>query len=163
MSHDDLSVALETLSAAHGPAALAGAFHALRRAVKQARRDPEAGRLSGAVQEALAMRGQMKAAGATGADLDRGLEAVLRDAWPKPHGRTEPWHDVCSNCRDYGLVMAQCQGDVTCGRPRVHGPHDYGVPCWCAKGTRFTKKAPSESDAMDRAAKPTRPMGRFGR
>jgi hypothetical protein len=171
MSHDDLQAALETLSQAHGSQALAAAFRLVQRTVRRARAgDGEVGRLARSVREAIAIRDQMNATGVTGPELDAGLELVLRDTWPAPKGRTEPWHDICSSCRDYGLVMATCSGDATCGpnthtgRPRIaHGPHDFGVPCWCNRGLRFTKKAPTDFDAVDRAAKPKPQMQRFVR
>lgn len=115
------------------------------------------------VMEALRMRDRMKADGVTGPALDRGLEGVLRDTWPKPDGRTEPWHDQCGNCRDYGLAMGTCPGDATCGFHKPHLAHEYGVACWCQKGQRFRdKQKPTEDDAMALAAKQKKPS-RWGR
>lgn len=115
------------------------------------------------VTEALTIRDQLKAGGMVGDELDRGLEAVLRDTWPKPKGRTEPWHDVCDACRDYGLEMHWCPGDVTCGRVKVHAEHEYGRPCWCKAGRKHHEKAiPTEEDAVTLAAK-RKPMSRWAR
>lgn len=119
--------------------------------------------LGSLVRQAIEIRDQLKAAGMTGADLDRGMETVLRESWPKPADRTEPWHDACSNCRDYGLEMHQCPGDATCGRHRRHPPHEYGRPCWCPLGRKFNEKqAPTPEDAMTLAAKPKK-MTRWAR
>lgn len=122
------------------------------------------------VMDALKMLEELKAKGLDREARDKALETVLRDAWPKPHGRTEPWHDNCSNCRDYGLEMRWCQGDATCGvnpvtkRPRPpHAPHEYGKPCFCSAGRRHQEKsAPTAEDAMTIAAKPKKPMSRWG-
>lgn len=122
------------------------------------------------VMDALAMRDQLKADGLSGAALDQSLETVLRETWPKPIGRTEPWHDTCAHCRDYGLSMGWCPGDATCGdnpvtsRPRKpHAPHEYGKPCWCTAGRRhLDKPVPNEDDAMTLAARPKKPT-RWGR
>ena len=122
------------------------------------------------VMEAIKMRDQLKADGMTGPALDAGLETVVRDIWPKPKDRTEPWHDGCATCRDYGLEMRWCPGDGSCGshpvtqRPRKpHAPHEYGKPCWCVAGRRHQEKvAPSAEDAETMAAK-RKPMSRWGR
>lgn len=122
------------------------------------------------VKAALNMRDELKDNGLAGPALDKALETVLRDSWPKPKDRSEPWHDTCANCRDYGLEMLWCPGDATCGpnpvtkRPRPkHGPHEYGKPCWCPLGRRFQEKhAPTPEDAMTQAAKPKK-MTRWAR
>jgi hypothetical protein len=122
------------------------------------------------VEAALTMRDELRDGGLAGPELDAALEHVLRDTWPKPKDRTEPWHDGCANCRDYGLEMLWCPGDATCGpnpvtkkaRPK-HGPHEYGKPCWCPKGLAFSdKQTPTPDDAMTIAAK-RKPMSRCGR
>lgn len=126
--------------------------------------------LGAVVMAAIKMRDELKAGGLTGQELDHALVSVLRDAWPKPHGRTEPWYDACDNCRDYGLEMLWCPGDATCGpnpvthRPRkVHGPHEFGKPCWCAAGRRHHQQSvPNADDAMTIAAKPKK-MTRWAR
>lgn len=126
--------------------------------------------LGAIVATALKIRDTLKASGMVGADLDRGLETVLRETWPRPKDRTEPWHDACVNCRDYGLEILWCPGDATCGTHPVtkgprkpHAPHEYGRPCWCAAGRRHHEKAiPTAEDAVTQAAK-RKPMSRWGR
>ncbi len=122
------------------------------------------------VMAALKMRDELKAGGLTWPELDRALEHVLRDTWPKPKGRTEPWHDICLNCRDYGLEMLWCDGGSICGphpvtkAPRkLHAPHEYGRPCFCSAGRRHMEKSqPTPEDAVTQAAK-RKPMSRWGR
>lgn len=120
--------------------------------------------LGTAVVYAVRVRDGLKASGMTGPQLDAGLESLLRDTWPKPHNRTEPWRDNCEACRDYGLEMHWCPGDATCGRKRVHPPHEYGRPCWCSAGRRHQQK-PSQTpeDVTTMAAKPKKPMSRWAR
>jgi len=115
------------------------------------------------VMEAIKMRDSLKAGGLAGDGLDRALESVLRESWPKPKDRTEPWHDHCQICRDYGLEMLWCPGDETCGRRKVHASHEYGRPCLCAAGKRHHEKSmPTPDDAMTIAARPKK-MSRWGR
>lgn len=114
------------------------------------------------VVAALKMRDDLKAGGLSGPQLDQALETVLRDTWPKPKDRTEPWHDLCATCRDYGLEMHWCDGRA-CGRKKVHAPHEYGRPCFCPAGRRHQEKtAPTPEDATTMAAK-RKPMSRWGR
>lgn len=161
MSHDEIQGALNTLAAAHGSAALGRAFRSLERAVTRKRRSEKLGVFSTAVMQTLELRDQLKAAGVTEPALSQGLEATLRQFWPK--ARTEPWHDQCGNCRDYGLEMHTCPGDATCGRHKPHAAHDYGVPCWCVKGQRFRdQQKPTGDDAMSVAVKQKKPA-RWGR
>lgn len=165
MKHVDLQTALNTLSEAHGPKALADAFHATQRAVRRARAKAkeDVGPLASAVMEAIAIRDQMKADGVTGEDLNCGLEGVLRDLWPKPHGRTEPWRYKCERCCDYGYEYFDCPGDETCGRDTPHAKHDYVRPCYCAKGqTMLEKKTSTPDDSMTKASK-SRKMKQWGR
>ena len=163
MSREDLSVALAKLSEAHGASELARAFGAVQRKVRTMRavEGKVIGRLAGAVTEALQIRDEMKAGGASPEQLHASLEAVIRDVWPK--GRSEPWHS-CGTCSDYGLEMHDCPGDAACGRPRKHAPHDYGTPCWCEKGRRFREKPkPEPSEFTDAGKTPKRSQPtRFG-
>ena len=115
------------------------------------------------ILDALRMRDRLKADGLTGPALNAALETLLRDVWPKPTDRTDPWHDLCAQCRDYGLEMHACPGDATCGRRRRHPEHEYGRPCFCPAGRRHQeKRAPSPEDATTLAAKPKKPMSRWG-
>lgn len=172
MKPTDLQTALEALAAAHGPSALADAFRTTQRMVQQKRRKQKQvfGPLATAVMECIQLRDKMKADGVTGDDLNRGLEGVLRDMWPKPHGRTAPWRLLCEKCNDYGYEYFQCPGDHTCGpNPakhedrKPHAPHEFVRPCFCAKGrTMLEKREHTPDDATTQAAKPKK-MTRWGR
>src|SRR4051794_2500610 len=120
------------------------------------------------VMAALKMRDELKAGGLAGPQLDGALEHVLRDTWPKPNDRSEPWHDQCASCRDYGLEMHQCPGDATCGphpvtgRPRKpHAPHEYGRPCWCPAGKRHQDKPKLGPEDETTVAAKRRPMSKW--
>lgn len=119
----------------------------------------ELGTLAQTIREALEMRERMKADGATWEALDVAMERTVRAAWPK--GRETAWMYLCPECRDYGLIMHDCPGDATCGRPKPHLAHDYGTPCWCDKGRRFKERPKSEQDFTQ--ATKSKPPTRWGR
>jgi hypothetical protein len=136
--------------------ALRQAHQLLRKAVPQSRRKAHQteGKLASAFRDAMHLWDQLKANGGTLADFLPGLERTLRDAWPQ----TREWKFLCSQCSDYGLVMAVCPGDATCGRTRPHLPHDFGTPCWCEPGKRYRVKPKPSPDDFTQAgrSKPTR-------
>lgn len=164
----ELTAALARLAEAHGSGALADAFGEVRRAVLQKRRvdQKSIGALAATMTEAMRIWDEQKADGVPVVDRQAGLIKTLQAAWPK--GRSEPWHDLCASCRDYGLVMHDCPGDATCGdapagsthqrRKVPHLPHEYGSPCWCDKGKRFRIKPKTAEDftGAGRHGKPTR-------
>ena len=98
----------------------------LRKAVGSLRRDftKTHGLLSRTVTDAMELWDEQKAGGVSLADRQRGLLGVLQDAWPQ----VREWKYLCQNCNDTGLVMALCDGDATCGRSKVHLPHEFGTP-----------------------------------
>lgn len=116
------------------------------------------GNLANTYREAVKILDAQKAAGVPLLERLKGLESVLREAWPQ----TREWHYLCSVCGDVGLDMQRCSGDATCGRPRAHLKHDYGKPCWCPKGARFKDKPKPEPEDFAAAGK-SKPMTRIGR
>ena len=163
MSRDELRSALDELSAAHGAHELAAAHASLQSSIRRKRNKIKTatGPLATAIEQCIEIRHKMKRDGVTGDALNAGIETVLRHLWPRQ--RTEPWHYVCENCRDYGAEYFNCPA-VKCDRDNPHDPHEYMRPCWCEKGRRFREKqAPTEADAMERAAKPRKPSGFFKR
>lgn len=118
-----------------------------RRAVLKFRRKAHAeeGILAQTFREAMVMWDHAKAAGADLKTRLQTLENTLRAAWPKH--REAAWKTLCSRCDDYGLEMADCPGDATCGRAKRHQAHSYGKPCWCERGRQFRDKPkPSPED-----------------
>lgn len=89
------------------------------------------------------------------------LGTALQLSWPQ----VREWKYTCRQCDDYGLVMAVCDGDASCGRAKRHLSHEFGTACWCSAGQRFRdKKAPTAEDFTSAGkAKPAQKMTRFGR
>lgn len=162
----ELHASLDALAHAHGPQALAEAFRVTQRAIRKQRRahTAEFGPLATSIMQAIDIRDKMKADGVVGDDLNRGLEGVLRDLWPKPHGRTTPWRFKCETCSDYGYENFTCAGDETCGRTIPHAAHDYVRPCFCDKGrTMIERSKPTPDDSTTKAAKKKTKMTQWGR
>lgn len=175
----DLKDALDALSKAHGPRALASAFKALGRSVVAKRRGDKQqwGPLASTFAEAMTIRDRMRADGATPADLDRHMEITLRGVWPQ----TREWHYLCADCDDAGWVFGTCVNG-SCGRPfrlpgqafddmtgqgRCSPGHSFCRPCGrCEKGRAFgrqLRKEPRQADdAVETAARTTKPT-RVGR
>ena len=120
------------------------------------------GHLAATILETIRLRDAQKAAGASQVELDANLEKTLRAAWPV----TRAWHFWCERCSDYGLVIRECPGDSTCGRAKegakVHPEHVYAEPCFCHRGARFQPRQPTETSAIEAAAKVRKPT-RWGR
>jgi len=119
--------------------------------------DYQLGRL---VMQAVSEAETLKANGGDPETVAKGLEAVVRELWPK--GRESDWRELCAECHDYGWQTFQCSGDATCGRPKRHLPHDWVKPCWCEKGRALTPKPQQETDELVAISKVSRPT-RFGR
>lgn len=117
------------------------------------------GTLAQTVMEAMKFWDEQKADGVPLADRQRNLLGVLMVAWPQ----VREWKFLCQNCFDTGLVMANCDGDATCGRSKVHLSHEFGTPCWCSLGSRFKQKQPPTPEDFTQAgrSKPTRIGRRF--
>ncbi len=136
-----------------------------------------------AIIEAVRYRDTLRAEGASEADLAEGLERVVREAWPKPKHRTEPWRYRCDLCDDTGLRHFVCRQGERCNgisqrinsageqagkyarlcrlSPDSTYEHTYGEPCMCPLGRRFLPPSRSTDD-FTKATK-SKPMTRFGR
>jgi len=164
---ESLYEALDALSQAHGAKALIEAHRRLQRSVRRARTASHDDRkMADAIMAAVDLRLRLKADGATGAELNAGLEAVVRDAWPKQ--RDEAWRYLCATCSDTGLELRMCPDGKVCGMAngrRHEAPHEYGVPCYCSLGRRFRARQLTQDDAVAVAARTAKqkPMSRFGR
>lgn len=139
-----------------------GQEHAAKRAgVSGSRRKAHAelGPLAATYEAAMALFARQKAEGVSLAERLGGLEKTLRVAWPK--GRENEWKYPCAKCGDYGLEMAWCDGDATCGREKRHLRHEFGTPCWCPAGKRFkaTQKQAADFTEATQTKQPTR-LGR---
>lgn len=135
-------------------------------------------KLSKIIAEAVLAREQLRADGASAADIDQGFERIVRAVWPF----TREWHYLCDLCDDTGLRMFECTAAHRCDgiSTRTDGPHDtpgkykrlctmgdpnythtWGEPCHCPKGARFLPPRRS-SDDFTKATK-QKPPSRFGR
>lgn len=172
MSLDDH---LDALSRANSAAELAKAHRAATRAVLSNRRQAErqgVGVLARTIAEALKLRDEMKAGGASQAELDAFLENVVRQSWPF----TREWKFLCSQCDDTGRVVMVCRKGARCdGRSTAPGrmrlcaqdptsdyEHEYASPCHCALGSRFTSRPKRVEDDLVKIGKVSKPT-RFGR
>lgn len=110
--------------------------------------------------EAMRLWHAQAADGASFQERADGLEKTLRAAWPQ----TREWKYLCERCRDYGWEVVQCDGRH-CGRRHPHGPHEFVVPCVCAKGREKEPKSADVSENFTEAVKVSKPKGftRFGR
>lgn len=115
--------------------------------------------LADAVTECFRLMNQQKAAGVPKAEREQGLEALIRQVWPF----TREWKYLCQACRDYGLQLAECPGDATCGRTKPHLPHEFGTPCWCSVGAKFKPKPKPSAEDFTAAGKAPSKMTRVGR
>ena len=149
------------LAAAHGQTALLHAFARLQGTIRAARRAAARtwGPLSTTVMETLRISEAQKADEMSQVEHDAGLEHTLRLVWPQ----TRAWKFLCVTCSDYGLVMAGCPGDDTCGRDKAHLPHEFGRPCGCSRGARHRETPKPTADDFTSAGQSKSRMTRVGR
>lgn len=114
--------------------ALRNAHQELRKAVPAKRRaaHKDEGKLAAAFREAMVMWDQMKAKGGTLADLTKGLEQVLRHAWPTGECGCHRCRWQCPYCEDTGAIFEQRPARIYGGRMVT-----VVVPCRCPNGRRF--------------------------
>jgi len=128
---------------------------ALRRAVPQKRRMAQEDRtVVGVGKAAFAIMDKMREAGQSFEERCEYLIGVLKQILR--FGRE--WKYLCNQCDDYGLVIADCAGDRTCGRYKPHLPHVFGTPCACSRGRAFEFKQPV--DDYTQAGKTSKPKPR---
>ncbi len=151
------SPATDLLAQAHAELRIA-----VRKERRAFRRSPK-GVLAQTVMAVITRRDQMRADGATEADLNADMETAIRQCWPF----TREWKYLCDKCDDHGLAMGECPGDATCGRTLPHMAHSFGTPCWCSAGNRFKAKARPTGDddlaTVGKTRKNPRGFTRFGR
>lgn len=111
------------------------------------------------VRDLSEMRAELRELGSDDQAIRLATERLVRQRWPF----AREWKFVCQRCDDYGLEMACCPGDRTCGRDKAHLPHEFGVPCWCSAGAKFQKRALNPEADFQQAGKVQKPMKRFGR
>jgi hypothetical protein len=102
--------------------------------------------MKAAVDEYLRMRSE----GVDREDAERGLEAVLRESWPKPPSKFPP---ACEDCHGTGYREMTCWDQQRCQReshatwsPALE--HTYVVLCSCIAGDRFRRAKLEPVDEM---------------
>jgi hypothetical protein len=88
----------------------------------------------------------MRAQGVEREDALKGLETVIRDAWPKPVTKFGP---KCETCADTGYEELVCRQWARCERAAPKDcdrrgetfTHPYVVPCLCPSGDKLRKRA----------------------
>jgi hypothetical protein len=143
------------------------AHDALRKTARAHRRAFAASPLSAFV---TAMRAAMdeyrtfRREGVSRDDACRGLEAVLRDAWPH---QASKFDDACPDCADTGWRERFCDQNLRCGRRRcaLHPEveHAYVTSCSCPAGARLRQRPRVESDAVVAAGRVQKPRKGFFR
>ena len=118
------------------------------------------GSLAQCFAAAMQIWDEQKASGVPILERIGGLRKTLEAAWPS----TREWKYVCTQCDDYGLVIASCPGvaNATCGRVKPHMPHDYGTPCWCQRGRAFKEKPKADPEDFTAAGRMTKVGRRQG-
>lgn len=140
---------------------------ALRKQAREARRifaRSSLGPFAKAMIQAMGEYDNARTNGVSRDDACRGLEAVLRDAWPKHTSKFTP---ACLECADTGYRELTCWDRHQCGREKcARHPeltHLYVVPCGCSAGNRMRKRVRSAEDALTSAGKTTKKRGGFSR
>jgi len=105
-------------------------------------------------REAMQAWDAMKAEQVAFLERVRHLRRALAAVWPQTH---RPVY-LCEACSDYGLILFDCPGDVTCGRHKPHLPHAFGKPCECKAGVKYTARAKAAEDytVATKVQQPTR-------
>jgi len=98
---------------------------------------------------------QMRSEGVSLDDACRGLEAVLRGAWPKPATK---FPAQCEACEDGGWRFRTCADQMRCGRmwcanQHPASEHTYVEPCGCVAGDRHQKRIAQVDDEIAAAGR----------
>lgn len=141
----------------------------LRKEARAARRQFARSSLGAFARAMLAAFGEYEQArrdGVSREDGCRGLEAVLRDAWPKRPSKFAP---KCDACDDTGYREMTCWDRHRCYREECamnpERQHPYVVPCDCAAGDRMRPRYRSGDDdlaAVGKTQKKRRGFSRMG-
>lgn len=142
-------------------------FYAARKAARDARRAFSRSADAGFVrtmQNAMREYATARAAGVSRDDACKGIEAVLRDAWPH---RPSKFDAKCALCDDTGWRELYCDDRMRCGRERcAKNPeiqHAYVEPCQCAEGDKKRKRTWSGEDQIAAVGKTSKKRGGFAR
>lgn len=93
------------------------------------------------------------------ADAAKGIEAVLRDLWPKAVTKFPPQCDVCD---DLGYEELICRPYARCQRERCQPrgeswQHRYVTPCSCPRGERMRPRVYQPEEVAASLGKVSKP------
>ena len=149
------------------PDPLREAHRELRKSVREARRafaQSPLSRFVRAMREAMDDFRTARSEGVSREDGIRGIEAVLRDVWPKEASKFAP---KCSTCDDTGWRELFCDDRMRCGREwcakRPETQHAYVEPCHCAEGEKKRKRTWNGSEHIGAVGRTAKKRGSFSR
>lgn len=98
-------------------------------------------------------------------DASKGVEEVLRSAWP---GRPTKFPHKCDACEDTGYEEHVCRPYVRCTREKCNQKgeawqHLYVTPCQCEKGDKFRPKVYQPQEAAQSVGKVRKPRTGWNR
>lgn len=139
----------------------------LRRKARDARRQFARSSLGAFARAMLSAFGEYEQARREGVSRDdacRGLEAVLRDAWPHKPSKFAP---ACPDCDDTGWRERTCWDRQQCGRELCarypERQHTYVEPCSCSAGDRMKRKRFTPEDELTKVGKTQKKRSGFSR
>ena len=94
-------------------------------------------------------------------DAVKGIEAALRELWPK---RPSKFSARCGACDDTGWRLMECSHALRCGRESCsrredNYAHAFVVPCACGKGDRFRARLQSLEEEVARVGRTKKRTG----
>ncbi len=111
--------------------------------------------LVAAFKQAMILREQMRADGATEAQCAAALEKIIRANWPvRPESEwpEEYLRPRCGRCDGTGLVMQSVLNRLRCWVTE-------GTPCTCWDGDKFRPKLKTDADFTQAGKTPPKPKG----
>lgn len=101
---------------------------------------------------------RMREQGVSREDACKGLEAVIREVWPKGTTKFPP---TCEVCEDPGWIERTCWAEQRCGRKvcvdrHPSFEHAYVEPCHCLQGERHRRKVRTVEDQLAAVGKTTK-------
>lgn len=95
-----------------------------------------------------------RAQGVSREDGIKGIEAALRELWPKRPTK----YPTCDGCDNTGWHIRYCTHALRCGRERCSEceeayEHSFATPCDCPLGDRFRKRLLEVTEELTRIGK----------
>lgn len=122
-----------------------------RREFRQSVESGFAQKMRGALKDYL----QFRTDGGSVDDGIKGIEEVLRDAWPKATSKFGP---TCQACCDTGWETRTCWHEQRCQRRTCNEAHPafehtYAIHCSCDAGDRMRTRVIEQEDAITKSGR----------